>query len=419
MPSQMNRTALGSRVAVTFVFSVLALSFVLETAVMVWEYRSPFAMPMAAFDGHLFLFFPTFGIVALMAFRRAAILLVDAYWRFIKGGKLILLAMLLVMAAISALLTISFQRSPNRQWWEVAKPVLLADTGEPAGCTPPGCTRAPVVEAYNAVRLLARTPHGLTGFYEACENQKLSPFVPQLQQDEDKFCFVTGKVEAIGDCCKAKARFKQSISDMHAKAPSLTYYAHAAMLPLKAFFLLMLLALGGSLAWRRVELETHYPLAMKQVERTIPIGAASMMIWPLMNQAYELNFDLLYGSGQPGAFRMMAPIYTIVFAAWVAVLLFYYFRRYEDSTVGAAKVIGALLAGLSVFNFDTIMAAVTRYIGAGANLVSFGVALVALAFLVYETLFNPEDLKEVDETESPARERKAPLLAKIADLVDD
>jgi hypothetical protein len=136
-----------------------------------------------------------------------------------------------------------------------------------------------------------------------------------------------------------------------------------------------------------------------------------MMIWPLMNQAFTGNFDLLYGSGDAGAFRVTAPLYTIVFAAWVAILLFYYFRRYERSTVGAAKAIGGLLAGLSILNFDTIMAGVTRYIGAGASVVSFAVAIVVLAFLVYETVFNPEEELEIDETETP-------ILEAIGDLVD-
>jgi hypothetical protein len=173
----------------------------------------------------------------------------------------------------------------------------------------------------------------------------------------------------------------------------------------------MLLVIGMTLARRRLVLEAHYPLAMKQVERTMPIGALSMMIWPLMNQAFTMNYDLLYGAGQAGAFRMTAPLYTIAFAAWVGILLFYYFRRYEASTVGAAKMIGGLLAGLSILNFDTVMAGVTRYIGAGANVISFAVALVVLAFLVYETVFNPDEAREIDETESP-------ILAELGDLAD-
>jgi hypothetical protein len=418
MPSQISSTALFSRVVVNLVFFALALSFLFETAVMLWEFRAPLAMPMATFDGHLFLFFPTFGIIVLLCFRRAAIVLVDAYWRHIKGGKFILLGIVLVISAIAAYFTITFQSSKNRQWWEVDKQVLLDDRGEPAGCQPPDCDRAPVVEAYSAIRLLARSDRGLTDMYARCEREDMTIFRPQ--DDSQKFCFATGATESVPACCAAKERFKQAVTDMHAQAPSTTYRVHAMMLPFKAAFLLMLLAIGVTLARRRPVLEEHYPLAMKQVERTMPIGAISMMIWPLMNQAYTVNFDLLYGSGDAGAFRVTAPMYTVAFAAWVAILLFYYFRRYERSTVGAAKAIGGLLAGLSILNFDTIMAGVTRYIGAGANFVSFAVAIVVLAFLVYETVFNPDEDREIDETEGPvvAPDEDETLLEELADIIE-
>jgi hypothetical protein len=180
MPSQISRTALFSRVAVNLVFFLLALSFLVETGVMIWEFRGVLAAPMAAFDGHLFLFFPTFGIVVLMAFRRAAIVLVDAHWRHIKGGKLFLLGVVLVISAIAGYLAFTFQSAQTRQWWEVSEPTLLADQGEPAGCTPPDCDRAPVIKAYSSVRLVAqRSESGLTDFYEDCEDENLTVFRPQ------------------------------------------------------------------------------------------------------------------------------------------------------------------------------------------------------------------------------------------------
>jgi hypothetical protein len=416
MPSKFRHTALFSRLVVNLVFLALALSFLFETGVMIWEFPAQLAMSMATFDGHLFLFFPTFGIIVLLCFRRAAIVLVDAYWRQIKGGKLILLAIVLVISAIATYLTITFQSSQNRQWWEVDEAVLLADQGEPAGCRPPDCERAPVVEAYSSIRLLARSDRGLTDMYARCEDEDLSVFRPQ--DESIKFCFPLGSTATVPACCAAKERFKQAVIGLHAEGPSLTYRVHAMMLPFKAAFLLLLLVIGVTLARRRLVLEQHYPLAMKQVERNMPIGALSMMIWPLMNQAFTQNFDLLYGAGAAGAFRDTASLYTVAFAAWVSILLFYYFRRYERSTVGAAKAIGALLAGLSILNFDTIMAGVTRYIGAGANIVSFTVAIVVLAFLVYETVFNPDEAREIDETEIELGEEGASLFEDMGELVD-
>jgi hypothetical protein len=162
------------------------------------------------------------------------------------------------------------------------------------------------------------------------------------------------------------------------------------VLPFKAFFLLLLLMIGLMLARSRTVLEQHYPAAMIQVERNIPIGGLSMLLWPLMNQAYTQSFDLLYGSGDSGAFRVTAPLYTVAFAAWVGVLLFYYFRRYPKETEGAAKVIGGLLAGLSILNFNVILAGVNRFLGAGTNVVSIAILAVISLFLAWELMLNAQ-----------------------------
>lgn len=382
-------TALGSRLVVSLAFVLLGASFIAETAVMVWEYREPLALPMAAFDSHLFLFFPVFGIIALFAFWRAAVVLVDAYWRYVPWGKLVLFVGVLIGAGVSAYMTYLFSEGGNRQWWEIEKPALLADAGEPAGCAPPNCDRAPIVAAYSAVRLQARSETGLTGLAESCADESRSVFRPV--EDKVNFCFATGAPETVTACCTAKEGFKEAVGALQVDHPSFTYRVHHWLLPFKVFFLLMLLMIGVMLARRRLVLESHYPRMMKHVERTMPIGALSMMLWPLMNQAFTQSYDLLYGAGDAGAFRVSAPLYTLAFGGWAMILMFYYFRRYPKETEGAAKVIGALVAGLSVLNFDTILAWVNRFMGAGANIVSIAVMAVIAAFLMWETLFHGGD----------------------------
>jgi hypothetical protein len=211
------RASLGSRIAIDLVFGILGLSFIVETAVMIWEFRAPLALPMLAFDSQTFLFFPTLGLIGLLAFRRAAMVLLDAHWRFIKGGMLSLLVGLLFIGAIAGYLTYTFQTSPNRLWWEIAKPTLLADQGEPAGCTPPGCDRAPIVEAHRTVRLLARSEAGLSSFVESCEDESMSRFRPQ--EDRENFCFVTGATMSVQACCEAKEGFKNAVTALSTQAP--------------------------------------------------------------------------------------------------------------------------------------------------------------------------------------------------------
>ena len=95
------RASLGSRIVINLLFSLLGLAFVAETAVMIWEFRAPLALPMLAFDSQNFLFFPTLGLIGLLAFRRLAIVLLDAYWRHVAGGKLILLVSIVFIGAIA------------------------------------------------------------------------------------------------------------------------------------------------------------------------------------------------------------------------------------------------------------------------------------------------------------------------------
>lgn len=395
--------AVGARLVMGAVFAVLAASFILETGVMIWEYGD-LSLAMMAFDSHLFLFFPTFGLVALFAFWRAAVVIFDSYWRGGVQGKLTLAASFAVLTLLSVFLAWTFASAPNRSWWEVAKPVLIADQGEPAACRPPDCVRAPVVEAYGSVREAARTDGGLADLSETCDDESENAF--RIVEVRENFCFVTGRFQPVPECCEAKLGFKAAVNALHAEQPSLTHHVHKYMMGFKVFFLLMLLGIGVTLTRRRQTLERYYPRTMEQVERTMPIGGLSMLLWPLMNQAYTQSFDMLYGAGGSGAFRVTAPLYTLAIAGWAMILLFYYFRRYPKATEGAAKGIGALLAGIGIVKFDVILAYVNHFLGAGSHVVSVAVVCVVVLFLIYETLFHKED--HYDEDDSKPFE-KAPL----------
>jgi hypothetical protein len=398
-----SREAVGARLFVAIVFGVLSTSFIVETGVMIWEYGD-LSLAMMSFDSHLFLFFPTFGLVALFAFWRAAVVIVDSYWRRVPFGKVMLVASLAGVTLLSAFLAWTFQSAPNRAWWEVAKPLLVADQGQPAGCRPPDCERAPIVQAYASVREAARTEGGLADLSEECDNDSENAF--RIVEVRENFCFVTGKFQDVPSCCQAKIGFKAAVNALHAQRPSLTHYVHKYLMGFKVFFLLMLLGIGIMLARRRQTLERHYPRTMEQVERTMPIGGLSMLLWPLMNQAYTQSFDMLYGAGGSGAFRVTAPLYTLAIAGWAMILLFYYFRRYPKATEGAAKAIGALAAGIGIVKFDVILAYVNHFLGAGSHVVSVAVLVVVVLFLIYETLFHVEDQYDEDDTKPF---EKAPL----------
>ena len=78
---------LGPRIFVLSVFSLLALSFLATTLVLAWEFWEDGRwLDFLAIDSHLFVFFPTFGLISLVAFYLPSCALVHLYWHHVKLG---------------------------------------------------------------------------------------------------------------------------------------------------------------------------------------------------------------------------------------------------------------------------------------------------------------------------------------------
>jgi hypothetical protein len=74
---------ISARVFVFLVFAVLGASFLAATVSLWWEFGDAW-LDFAALDSHLFVFFPTLGLVALVAFYIPSVLFTDLYWRHIR-----------------------------------------------------------------------------------------------------------------------------------------------------------------------------------------------------------------------------------------------------------------------------------------------------------------------------------------------
>lgn len=396
MAKGMGRVSRGSRMFVTGVFILLAAAFIAETAVMFWEFGAAKGQRIASFDSQLFLFFPTLGLIALLAFWRAGVVVVDAYWRFIPGGKAILIVGFVASGAIALYITDTFRHSNARSWWEIAPVALEADQGAPG--------IEPILKAHNAVRAYARSKEGLSGFIDQCDAESLQ--LQSAMEPEEKYCVVAGERMSAAACCAARRAFKQHVIDLQAAAPSVTFRVHHLLLPLKIYFLLILLGIGVMLARRRKRLEIYYPVQMPLVEALIPVGGVSMLAWPLMNHAYTQSWDVLYGGDVGGgAFRVSAPIYTLIFGAWALLLLFYYFRRYPDQVEMIAKIGGFAAAGVGILRYDEVLSYVNRFIGSGADIVSLSVYVAVAVVLAWEVLVRDDDAHEAAEKAEIEAER--------------
>ncbi|MBC8051266.1 MAG: hypothetical protein H7X92_14135, partial [Chitinophagales bacterium] len=147
---------------------------------------------LATLNSHLFLFFPTLGVLALFAFYIPACVFVDLYWRRIPYGRL-----RFVLGA-AALIALSFYaagitRSAAPALWQIAPQALQSDNGGAEVCAPyttvsrtcETCgvdniaperictTRQPMLKAVREVRQVARQSFGLSPFVSACSTSPL------------------------------------------------------------------------------------------------------------------------------------------------------------------------------------------------------------------------------------------------------
>ena len=76
----------GVRAFIGCVFAAVAVSFLVTTGVLVWEYWGTDWLAIASFYSHLFVFFPTFGLLALAAFHLPALVVTDHYVSHVPSG---------------------------------------------------------------------------------------------------------------------------------------------------------------------------------------------------------------------------------------------------------------------------------------------------------------------------------------------
>ncbi len=71
----------GPRVFVFVVFLAMGLSFIATTGALMAEFwEDELWLDFLTSDSHLFLFFPTFAIISLVAFYLPSCAIVDLYW---------------------------------------------------------------------------------------------------------------------------------------------------------------------------------------------------------------------------------------------------------------------------------------------------------------------------------------------------
>ncbi|MEZ5947212.1 MAG: hypothetical protein R3C13_14840 [Hyphomonas sp.] len=394
----MKETHLATRIGVTLAFALLYAAFLAETGVLVQEFgASGLALRLAALDSQNFIFFPVAGLLALVAFWKPTVLLVDAMVRGrLMYGRPVLAASLVGCAAAAWAIAGAFQSSDARSFYEIRPDALVADAGAPATQGAPH--RAAITEILSRMKILSGIDKGLGEYQAQCDREWLQY---STAADVEKLCFPAGERLPVRDCCTAKAAFRAHVNALAAKAPSRTATVHNVILPVKVFFLLLLLGLGVLLVQYRKGLERVYRRNLSGVSFGLALGGAVMLIWPLMNAAYLETMSLLTGSGSASAYTVVAPLVALGFGAWTLLLVFFHLRSYPSQIEYAAKVGGFIAAAVGVFRYDEITNYLARTLGVGGGLVAIIVFAVGVCALILSILMgvDPTDIKLDEDAE--------------------
>jgi hypothetical protein len=386
----------GVRVFIAVLYTLIGLSFIATTGVLISEFRDHHWLSLATFYSHLFLFFPIFGVLGLIAFFTPSCVFLDMYWRHVKYGRVRFMVGLVVVAAISWFVAQALISSRERSIWEVRPEVLSRDRASLAGCAAQtgSCSRLSALDALANVRSVSQSRIGLSDLAPNCDRDPLisNPLNPEVK----RFCFAStplaggARLSLDSECCRAQRNMVSAVNAMAGELDdrSLTAKVHIYTLPLKVFFLLTLLVISMMLAFRRRSLEQHYAPYIYPIERGVLIGAVAMLFYPVMSHAFLQSAALLYGAGEGSSYRTPAPFISFGFGAWALLLLFFFYRRRDKEVEAIGRMGGVIASAIAVLKYDLLIDYFVRVAGSGAgitNIVILGVlCLFALLALYYK-----------------------------------
>jgi hypothetical protein len=368
-----------ARVFVAVVYLILGLSFVASTGLLIQEFQGTDWRSMIIAHSHVYFFFPVFGILALAAFYLPSVVFMDLYWRHLPYGKLRFLSGLVALAVLSWGVAWWLDAKP-RAIWEVSPRALAADTGDPAGCgTGAGsvpCRRAPILVTLAGLRKVGQSRADLSKFARSCETDPMLETPEEMQKE--RYCFPADARLKVAACCEVQKGLADEIARLQAEPAqrSLVAVYDAIFLPLKIFFVLIVIGIGLLLSVWRDKIDLLYREIIPAVERGVIIGALAMLFWPAMDYAYQQTANVLFGRWQSGAQLRL----SLVIAPWALLLLFYFLRRLGKQGETVGQIAGVVTAGVAVLRYEDLNDWAVRLVGVGSQeWMIAGLLVVALA----------------------------------------
>ena len=368
----------GAKLFVTAVFLVLGVSFIASTALFLAEFQYVDPISLLLAHSHLYVFFPLFGILALAAFWLPSVVFTDMYWRYIHYGRLRYCAGLLGVGVVAALTTASLQSGSPRGLWEIKPDVLAADKGQRMTCGPgnASCQRAPMLATLSKIRDETSLRIGLSKFSRVCDINTL--LENPSGYSNPRFCFPALEKLSAEACCAAQRAFKTSLDQLYSNPANRSDAARfdPFFLFAKTFFIVIILVIGALLVFRRSILENRYHEHAPAIERCLLVGAAALLVWPMMDYAYHQTSLAMFGRDEDGPhFRL-----SLAIAPWFLLLLFYFLARLGRKIERWGQVLSVSASGLALYRYDEANDIAVRFVGIGTPV--WSIALMGVAVLL-------------------------------------
>lgn len=427
----------GVRVFVLLVFLAMGLSFIATTSILAKEFWADDVwLDFLTVDSHLFLFFPIGGIIALAAFYLPSCAIVDLYWNHLTLGRLrFLLGMIVIVAASWGVATMILS-SKNKTMWSIAPQTLLSDKGQPENCLAKDgdCNRVPLITAVKNLREVSKSRQSLGPLVRTC---KFDPLIERTSQEGPKrYCIVTTPysprpvLKTDDECCSAQKLFLKKVADLQSPEGlgagagfvqkvllpakifetraassnlSLTGLVHGLFLPLKVFFLLVLVAMSVLMTVHFRKIAEIYKPYLLRIETGLLIGTFAVLFFPLMSQAFLQSVDAMVGDLGRGNFSNIVPVMSFLFGVWTLLILLYFYRRGDREAEILAKVGGAAGGIVALLQYQSIVDFLVSTVGSGAEwYIIVATALLApiLVFVILSFLVSPKEESQTNENQS-------------------